>query len=130
MPRSVHERAARRILRYGSTTPLPEHTQVVCDMIGYLENWAAPERIAAGRAAAVKVHERRHIWTHIYIGQRLLHARMHERTFMHTYIQLHGSFGPSGQLVVRRHPIVQQKQSDATERVPRGGFNFGLPAKS
>ena len=52
MPRSVHERAARRILRYGSTTPFPEHTQVVCDMIGYLENWATPERIAAGRAAA------------------------------------------------------------------------------
>ena len=46
-------------MRYGSTTPLPEHTQVVCDMIGYLENWAAPERIAAGRAAAVKVHERK-----------------------------------------------------------------------
>ena len=46
-------------MRYRGTTPLPEHSQVVCDMIGYLENWATPERIAAGRAAAVKLHERK-----------------------------------------------------------------------
>ena len=54
MSRPLKERAARRLLRYKGDQPLPDHAHSVVDMIGYLELWATPERIADGRAAAEK----------------------------------------------------------------------------
>ena len=58
MPNVYELLVARRILGCRGNSPLPEHIQAVCDMIGYLENWATPERIAAGRSAALKMHVR------------------------------------------------------------------------
>ena len=82
------------------------------------------------------IHDARHIasmhsaFACAHRINKRMHARMRKRTYMHIRNHIRGSFGPSGQLVARRLRTVQQRKSDATERVPRGAVIFRLLAKA